>query len=154
MGPFERCDELVTEATSVDDKTKVSVPIKVIQRELKANHTTEWRSQWSNGRVERWLLSQIEDELGSPSPEIKPEIKVPSNETATTNLSSPQTKPDVITNKDILSMVEAKLPDSIIIAKIKKSNCNFDLSTEALITLKKNGVNDVLIAEMLQAEKK
>jgi len=52
-----------------------------------------------------------------------------------------------LTNADIVSMAKAKLPEAVILAKIKSSNCTFDASPQALVKLKTAGVTDnVLIA--------
>ena len=37
--------------------------------------------------------------------------------------------PNVLTNKSILEMVSAKLPEEVVITKIQMSKTNFDLST-------------------------
>jgi hypothetical protein len=59
--------------------------------------------------------------------------------------------PEVLTDTEILRMAEAKLPDSLIIAKIKSSKCKFDVSTNSLIQLKKAGVSDAVLQAMTQA---
>lgn len=60
-----------------------------------------------------------------------------------------QNKTDTVTNKTIIQLKDAGLSSSIIKAKIQGSVCNFDLSTDALIALKKAGVPDDVITEML-----
>lgn len=55
-----------------------------------------------------------------------------------------------LTNKDVLSMVAAKLPDSIIISKMKNSACQIDTSPDALIALKQAGASDAVILEITQ----
>lgn len=68
-------DEFMLEATEVpDSKTKVSITRKVVKlesferkdykRRVKT-YEKKWRTQLSNGRIERWVLTQIEDELAS-----------------------------------------------------------------------------------------
>lgn len=61
---------------------------------------------------------------------------------------------EVLTNGDILRMVEAKLSDSVILAKVRSSRCKFDTSTDGLIKLKQAGVSDALIAAMTEAASK
>jgi len=59
-------DEFVMEATSLSEsKTKVAVSRKVVQVSLpdKVTLRKEAKTQYSNGKIESWLLSQIEDEL-------------------------------------------------------------------------------------------
>lgn len=56
-----------------------------------------------------------------------------------------------LTNDDIIKLLQAKLPDSVVIAKIKSSNCEFDTSTDGLIKLKKAGVSDAVLQAMVEA---
>lgn len=57
---------------------------------------------------------------------------------------------ETLNNYTILNMVKKGLSDVIIIAKIKQSVCQFDLSTEALIFLKESKVSDQVITKMLE----
>ncbi len=57
----------------------------------------------------------------------------------------------VLTNEDIVKLVEARVGDPVIIAKIKTSAAKFDTSTEALIRLKQAGVSDAVLEAMVQA---
>lgn len=54
-------------------------------------------------------------------------------------------------NADVIKMVKAKLGDSIVIRKIKSSNCDFDTGADALIKLKDAGASDAVIQAMLEA---
>jgi len=56
---------------------------------------------------------------------------------------------DTVTNKTVISLHKAGLGKEIITAKINTSACNFDLSTDGLINLKKNGVPDDIVAFMI-----
>jgi hypothetical protein len=56
---------------------------------------------------------------------------------------------EVLTNKTIISLVKAKVPNSIIINKIENSTTNFDFSSDALINLSQNGVEEEVINEMM-----
>ncbi len=59
---------------------------------------------------------------------------------------------DVLTNADILKMVEAKLGDDIIIGKIKSSpGSSFDTSIDAVLKLKASGASDAVIHAMVDA---
>jgi len=55
-----------------------------------------------------------------------------------------------LTNDDIVKMVQAKLPDAVIVAKIKSSACKFDNSTDALIKLQQTGVSGAVLAAMAE----
>jgi hypothetical protein len=47
-------------------------------------------------------------------------------------------------------MAAAKLPDSVILSRMKDSETRFDLSTDALIKLKAAGVSDAVLEAMTQ----
>ena len=53
-----------------------------------------------------------------------------------------------LNNDDVMKMVQAKLADAIILAKVKSSTCKFDTSTDALIRLKGAGVSDAVLEAM------
>ena len=57
---------------------------------------------------------------------------------------------EVVTNQTVLDLVNAKLPNDVIITKIQTSKTNFDLSTAALVDLNKNGVPSEVVKAMLQ----
>ncbi|HEV2352240.1 MAG TPA: hypothetical protein VG028_20595 [Terriglobia bacterium] len=58
------------------------------------------------------------------------------------------TSTTALTNDDVIKMVQAKLPDGVIVAKIKSSACGFDTGTDALIKLKQEGVSEPVLAAM------
>jgi hypothetical protein len=66
--------------------------------------------------------------------------------------ASAQTLDKPMTNDEVISLAGAGLNSSIIVNKIKTSNTNFDLSTDALIKLKKAGVTDDVVNAMLEAK--
>jgi hypothetical protein len=57
----------------------------------------------------------------------------------------------VLTNKDILEMRKAGLPEQVLVAKIKSSQCDFDTSPGELSRLKSAGVADGVILAMVEA---
>ena len=59
---------------------------------------------------------------------------------------------EIMTNDEVISLAGAGLNSSIIVNKIKTSKTNFDLSTDALIKLKKAGVSDDIVTAMLEAK--
>ena len=65
-GTFAWLDEFVMEATSLaDSTTRVSVTRKVVENEINSSTLKKtWKTQWSNGKIERWLLTQVWDALG------------------------------------------------------------------------------------------
>jgi hypothetical protein len=56
-----------------------------------------------------------------------------------------------MTNRDVIQLVNAKISDDVIIAKIRQSKTRFDTSTQGLVALKQAGVSDQLISVMVNA---
>lgn len=70
LGGGAWADEFVMEATAVSpDRTKVMVSRKVVEKQFVTRAGAakgvegNWKSQWSNGQIENWLLTRIEDEI-------------------------------------------------------------------------------------------
>lgn len=57
----------------------------------------------------------------------------------------------ILTNKDVVDMVTAKLSDAVIIDEIHESQCKFSTAPDDLIALKKAGVSDAVIEAMTNA---
>jgi hypothetical protein len=57
---------------------------------------------------------------------------------------------EVVTNETVLKLLAAGLPDQAVIAKIRSSKTQFDLSTDRLIELKTKGVSGPVLAAMLE----
>lgn len=73
LGGGAWADEFLMEATAVSaTQTRVAVGRKVVRKETttlaggRRGVEGRWKSQWSNGQIEKWLLTQIEDELKAP----------------------------------------------------------------------------------------
>ncbi len=64
--------------------------------------------------------------------------------------AKPAPKSLPLTNRDVIRLAQAKLSDDLIIAKIKKSVTNFDLSTDGLLQLKNAGVSDRVLKVMME----
>ncbi len=58
----------------------------------------------------------------------------------------------VIGNADIVDMVAKKLPELVMVTKIKMSECDFNLSTEALAALSEAGVPEAVIVAMMEKQ--
>lgn len=76
-----------------------------------------------------------------------------------TNSSQPVEEPnnavqampvDTLKNSDIIEMARKKIPDEIIILKIKHSTCHFNTSADGLAELVKSGVHEKVIEAMIQ----
>lgn len=59
---------------------------------------------------------------------------------------------ETMSNDEVISLTKAGLASSVIIGKIRSSKPMFDLSTDSLIKLKQAGVNDDVVAAMLEAK--
>jgi hypothetical protein len=57
--------------------------------------------------------------------------------------------PAALTNRDVIKLLQAKLSEDIIVAKIKTSKTNFDTSVDGLVALRTAGASDRLIAFMM-----
>jgi len=56
-----------------------------------------------------------------------------------------------LTNDDVIKMVQAKLGDAVIVAKIRSSASQFDTSTDGLIKLKHSGVSDAVLRAIAES---
>jgi len=65
-----------------------------------------------------------------------------------------QTKPDTLRNETIIKFTQSKFADNVIINKINTSPIKFDVSTDGLISLKKNNVSDPVINLMIEKQSK
>lgn len=64
-------------------------------------------------------------------------------------VTSPSAQPSIITNARVIEMTKLGLDDDVIIARVKHSTCNFQLSDSDLLELKKAGVSSKVVAAML-----
>lgn len=71
---------------------------------------------------------------------------------AATGLAAEAPRPSaVLTNQDIIELHKAGLPEQVLVAKIKASQCEFDTSPARLRELKSSGVADAVILAMVEA---
>jgi hypothetical protein len=62
-----------------------------------------------------------------------------------------QQPPKALTNDDIVAMVKNSLPEDVIVNAVQANTCDFDISANGLIALKKENVSSKLINAMLAA---
>ena len=55
-----------------------------------------------------------------------------------------------LSNADVVQLAQSGLGKELIINKIKNSDCSFDVSVNGLVELKKAGVDDVIVAVMME----
>src|ERR1700721_349587 len=67
-------------------------------------------------------------------------------------VASPQQGQKPVTNDDVVKMVKGGLPEDTIVSAIQASATNFDISADALISLKNAGVTQPVMAAMIAAE--
>ncbi|MHC4914644.1 MAG: HEAT repeat domain-containing protein [Planctomycetota bacterium] len=68
-------------------------------------------------------------------------------------LLSAGARAETLTNEDIMDMVKAGLSETVVVKKIKTSECNFDVSAKKLVELKKADVPESIIDLMLDVYK-
>jgi hypothetical protein len=66
--------------------------------------------------------------------------------------ASAQTSADVMSNQSVVDMIKAGFSKELIISKIEASDCKFNMSTQALIDLKKQRVPEEVITAMLNKD--
>lgn len=74
----------------------------------------------------------------------------PSAKAGTDGTTIPAQQIQVLSNSDVIEMVNAHLPSSVIVAKIKHCATAFDVSTAGLVQLQKDGVSQDVIAAMIE----
>jgi tetratricopeptide (TPR) repeat protein len=58
----------------------------------------------------------------------------------------------LVSNKDVIDMVQAKLSDQVIIRQVRTTKCKFDTSPSALIQMKKAGASDAVVLALTEAQ--
>lgn len=58
---------------------------------------------------------------------------------------------DILTNQHLVQMAQLGMGEAIILSQIENSNNDFDVSTTALMELKKAGLSDAVLAKVIQA---
>ncbi len=115
--------------------------------------------QFPKGYLAKADVSQVQDVINQVlAPDTGPndqQQQIESQEQAPDDPQSAhggQTSSAVLTNDDIVKAVQAKLPDSVVIAKIKSSSSEFDTSLVALSKLKQAGVSDSVLQAIVDAQ--
>lgn len=158
LGSGAWVDQFQIEVISVsDNKTKVDVTRKVVGKNVLNN---QWNTRYSNGKIEKWILTQIGDQINlamientavSKSKKDTTSVSTSAQENQAESEKSVQAETaDMLTNAEIIQMASQKLPDAIIIQKIKYSNCKFDTSPNSLVALNKSGVSEQVIKMMME----
>ncbi|MBK6829389.1 MAG: hypothetical protein IPG92_00965 [Flavobacteriales bacterium] len=58
---------------------------------------------------------------------------------------------EILTNQHLMQMAELGMGEAIILSQIENSNNDFDVSTSALMALKKAGLSDAVLAKVIGA---
>lgn len=86
----------------------------------------------------------------SSTPQSKPAQTTPAQTSTPKKAAAPKAvTPAGLTNQDIIKLVQAKIPDDIIVSKIKTSKTRFDTSVDGMIALHNAGVSDRIVALMV-----
>src|ERR1700730_4778275 len=75
----------------------------------------------------------------------------PETETSQETETSPEADVKLLTNNDVLRMVEDGVKSGVIISKILTSHCNFDLFPPVLRDLRRRGVPAIVLMAMKMA---
>jgi hypothetical protein len=67
-------------------------------------------------------------------------------------MAAPVFAEETLTNETVVTMVKAGLGEDLIIMKIKSSPSAFDLSTDSIIKLKTQGVNENILKAMMETK--
>lgn len=79
-----------------------------------------------------------------------PARRVPATGTKPKPAAAPPAASAGLTNQDIVKMVQAGLGEAVLLAAVRSARITlFDLSPDALIALKKEGVSDAVVAAMI-----
>jgi hypothetical protein len=103
--------------------------------------------EFAKGYLETASVPDVEDTIGQVLAVYTPPPEAPATPPVAAVGATPG---QALTNDDIIQMVQVKLADSVIIAKIKSSACTFDTSTDALIKLKQAGLGDAVQQAMVE----
>ena len=93
-------------------------------------------------------------ELGGSSPEQVAHAQQIATQLHPLTVAAPSPAPSApaqLTNKDVLDLHKAGLPEQVLVAKIKSSQTNFDTSPSQLKELKAAGLADSVILAMVEA---
>jgi hypothetical protein len=66
-------------------------------------------------------------------------------------LSSSLAAAEVLTNDGVVALVKAGLSEELIVAKVRVTEANYDLSPDGILKLKSDGVSEAVIKAMLEA---
>jgi len=88
-------------------------------------------------------------QASAPTAEASPPVQTPGASTPTPGATASDRK--AVTNADVVQMVHGQLSDASVIAAIDLAEGHFDVSPDALIALKKEGVSDSVITAMLDS---
>ena len=97
-------------------------------------------------------LSQSTPQQTAAPKTAAPKTASPAAPSAAPKAAAPKAAPAApaaLSNQDIVRLVQAKLPDDLIVSKIKTSKTRFDTSVDAIIALKSAGLSDRLIGVMM-----
>ena len=101
--------------------------------------------EFPNGYLAAAEVGQIEDV-------IRQVLTIDNGSTDPQPAHGGQSSSGLLTNDDIIKLAQAKLSDSILIAKIKSSTCDFDTSPDGLIKLKRAEVSDSVLQAIVDAQ--
>jgi len=107
--------------------------------------------EFAKGYLETASVPDVEDTIGQVLAIYTPPTEAPPTPPTEQPAGGQAAPGQALTNDDIIKLVQLKLADSVIIAKIKSSACAFDTSVDGLTKLKQAGVSDAVLQAMVEA---
>lgn len=122
------------------DVSKIEDTIAEVFQLDSGGDSQQSQGQQQGGQDQQAAAGQAQDQAQAPAaaPDAAPAAAQPAAPTGPT-----------MTNDNVIKLVKAKLPESVIIKKIANSNCAFDTEPDALIKLKQAGVSEGVIDAMV-----
>ena len=82
-------------------------------------------------------------------PQSPPAQPAPAQKKAAPKAAPKSAAPAVMTNRDVIKLLQIKLSEDLIITKIKQSKTNFDTSVDGLVALRGAGATDRLLTVIM-----
>jgi len=116
-------------------------------------YSAEMSFQMGRGYLARGSFKEVQDVIGQVFEIVPPQQPPPPAPSPASSSAQPKdvsaapsaAVETLLGNQDVIKMVKAGLDDTLIIAKITSSKCQFDTSTDALIQLKESGVSAAVL---------
>jgi len=136
----------------VPEENDIGPPVDSLIVTLKkmAASKNEITRRYAEDRLKEYPKKTMKDE-NATTYKSKFQNDKESDQEKSAQAKSESTPKRLLTNKDIIQLVKTGLSEDIIVSLIRKSATKFDLTPEALIKLKQEGVGDLIIKAMIES---